>query len=269
MNVNSILRCVVIVSLVIVILHLCSLAYIPTRSAFLRKFVILQGVAICLGWYAAILNEYVTDGNFCHALYRNMPGWIVRRVVRGRIDDGYNSYVILDTYEAYMYKLLSHVLDTLGHPGIVYLFYTIHRKTGENWHHILSWEVIIAAWYTSRLWSVVHSYYNNGSWDLWYFGHDVYVLNDTSVYATAYVAEGLCFGLAILWKLCLEKRGEGSQQPQPQQHVLSEDPVMMQVVNDYLVIPTGKQSGKYEDDTKPKLVHSETAESLNSVMAVR
>lgn len=100
----------------------------------------------------------------------------------------------------------------------------------------------------------------------------MYVLNDVGVYRTAYIAEGLCFALAILWKLCLEERGEESklmsqqQQKQERWMELSDDPVMMQVAEDYseVVVPPGENSGKH-NDTKPMLVHSETAESLTSV----
>jgi len=122
--------------------HLCSLAYIPTRSAFLRKFLILQGFAIRTGWYAAIINEYVSDGNFCHALYRNMPERIVNGIVHEH-DDGYD---MLHTYMAWGYKFLSHVLDILGHPTIVYIFWRVHKSYGETWRDVLSWPVIIAAW---------------------------------------------------------------------------------------------------------------------------
>ena len=53
--------------------HLASVAYFLTRSAFLRRVLILQGTAICLGWYAAIANDWFVDGIFCHSLYRNSP----------------------------------------------------------------------------------------------------------------------------------------------------------------------------------------------------
>jgi hypothetical protein len=172
-----------------------------------------------------------------------MPGGIVKQIVVQN-EEGYE---ILNTNKAWMYKFLSHVLDTLGHPVIVYLFWRIHKNYGETWKNVLSWPVIILAWHTSRLWSMVHSYYNKGTWGFWYFGHDVYVLNDTSVYLTAYVAEGLCFGLAVVWKLCLEA--------QP----LSIDPMLL---TDMLK----RENERENKDPKPMLVHSESAYSTNSMI---
>ncbi|KAL3785325.1 hypothetical protein ACHAWO_008597 [Cyclotella atomus] len=223
--------------------HLCSLAYIPTRSAFLRKFVVLQGVAICAGWYAAIVNEYISDGNFCHALYRNMPQSLVDQIVVQHED----RYEMRNTNTAWVYKFLCHVVDILGHPVIVYIFWRIHKSYGETWKDLLSWPVIIMAWHFSRLWSLVHSVYNKGTWDFWYFGHDVYVLNDTSVYLTAYIAEGLCFGAAVTWKLLFEGL------------VISEDPV---VLSDLVQM----ESKAAKEDPKPMLVHSESACSTSSIM---
>lgn len=224
--------------------HLCSLAYVPTRSDFLRKFVILQGFAICAGWYAAIINEYISDGNFCHALYRNMPQSIVDQVVVQK-EEGYE---MLNTNTAWMYKFLSHVLDTLGHPVIVYLFWRIHKSYGETCKDLLSWPVIIMAWHTSRFWSMLHSFYNNGTLDFWYFGHDVYVLNNTSVYLTAYIAEGICFGGAVAWKLWLDW-----------QSPLSEDPMLLSNL-------VQLENEKDRKDTKPMLIHSESAYSTSSIV---
>ena len=227
--------------------HLCSLAYIPTRSEFLRKFLILQGFAICAGWYSAIINEYVSDGNFCHALYRNMPQSIVDKIVL-QTDNGYE---MLNTTTAWGYKFLSHVLDTIGHPMIVYLFWRIHKSHQGTLKDLLSWPVLILAWHMSRFWSIVHSYHNKGTFDFWYFGHDVYVLNDSSVYLTAYVAEGLCFGGAVIWKLLFE----GRKVP------LSEDPAL---ISDLIA----SQNENKADDKKPILIHSESADSASSMTSL-
>jgi hypothetical protein len=93
---------------------------------------------------------------------------------------------------------------------------------------------------------LVHSVHNNGTWDFWYFGHDVYVLNDTSVYLTAYIAEGLTFGAAVTWKLLFEGQ------------TMSEDPVFLSDLR--------MESKTDNEDPKPMLVHSESAYSTSSIM---
>lgn len=174
-----------------------------------------------------------------------MPQSVVDQIIVQKQE----GYEMLDTNAAWLYKLLSHVLDILGHPVIVYLFWRIHKSYGGNWQDLLSWPVIIMAWHTSRLWSFVHSFHNKGTWDIWYFGHDVYVLNDTNVYLTAYVAEGLCFGGVVGWKLLFEGWSP-----------LSPDSV---IISDLARI---KDDEREKDDPKPMLVHSESAFSTSSVV---
>mmetsp|Transcript_10435 Transcript_10435/g.22974 ORF Transcript_10435/g.22974 Transcript_10435/m.22974 type:complete len:301 (-) Transcript_10435:160-1062(-) len=195
--------------------HLFSLTYLLTRNSFLRKILILQGTGICLGWYAAIVNEWYCDGMFCHTLYRNMPEGMIRYMIQQLpVDDaatttviaaeGSGGYIFLDTYSAYAMIALSHVLDTLGHPILAYAFYRIHMSNGGTIRDILTWPVVVSAWHISRVWSLVHSYYNTGVFSLWYVGHDVYVLNNLDSYVVAYVWEGMLFGGVAFWKLFLE-----------------------------------------------------------------
>ena len=56
----------------------------------------------------------------------------------------------------------------------------------------------------------MHSHYNNNNDDdddsgnnvaFWYFGHNVYILNNLDAYLIAYVAEGICFVAAIALRL--------------------------------------------------------------------
>ena len=62
--------------------HLTSFVYFFTRSSFIRKVLILQGLGICLGWYAAIAHDWYVEGTFCNPLYRNMPQVMVSYMVR-------------------------------------------------------------------------------------------------------------------------------------------------------------------------------------------
>lgn len=226
--------------------HLCCLAYIPTRSSFLRKFLILQGFCICVGWYAAILYEYWVDGQFCHTLYRNMP----KSLVRYMIETTSEGYEMRNDGVATVAKALSHVLDVIGHPFLVYLFYKLHNGRGGTVKEVLSWPVVIAAWHVSRLWSMVHCYYNQGTLNLWYFGYDIYKLNNLNVYLAAYVAEGACFGAVVVWKLWFENKP-----------LLSEDRVIL------LDLALLEDCDKAKGDSKPALVHSPSAFSTESMMS--
>ena len=228
--------------------HLLSIIYLLTKSTFIRKVLILQGIGICLGWYAAIATDWFVDNTFCHTLYRNMPESIMFYMIKE--DESESSYIILNTYTAMSMKILSHVLDTLGHPGLAYLFYRIHsnefRRTNDNsrsiWRDILSWEVIVSAWHLSRIWSMVHSYYNFGEVKLWYYGFHVYKLNSLNSYFIAYVVEGLCFVVAILYRLHWDRNDSDTEK-----NICIENIVSV-------------------EDKPPKLVHSESAVSTTSLM---
>ena len=166
-------------------------------------------------------------------------------------DESESSYIILNTYTAMAMKILSHILDTLGHPGLAYLFYRLHcnefRTNNDDnsrsvWRDILSWEVITSAWYLSRLWSMVHSYNNFGSVKLWYYGFHVYKLNNLNAYFIAYVVEGLCFVVAILYRLHWDRNDSDTEKNRCIENIVS------------------------VDDKPPKLVHSESAVSTTSLM---
>ena len=230
--------------------HLLSVVYLLTQSIFIRKVLILQGIGICLGWYTAIATDWFVDNTFCHTLYRNMPDSMMFYMLKE--DESESSYIILNTYTAMAMKILSHILDTLGHPGLAYLFYRLHcnefRTNNDDnsrsvWRDILSWEVITSAWYLSRLWSMVHSYYNSiREVKVWYYGHDIYKLNNLNAYFIAYVVEGLCFVVAILYRLHWDRNDSDTEKNRCIENIVS------------------------VDDKPPKLVHSESAVSTTSLM---
>lgn len=239
--------------------HLMSVAYLLTRSPFVRKVLILQGTGICLGWYSAIANDWFVEETFCHTLYRNMPGSMLSYMVQELPGNGEGSYIILNTYSSWAMKALSHVLDTMGHPGLAYLFWRLHRQSGGTLRDVLTWPVIAFAWNFSRVWSLVHSYYNTGVPSFWYFGHDVYLLNNLNSYLIAYVGEGVCFGVAISFRLYWDRF---SDQPLSLPPSLSSLPPVKNCMehNYYESISVEKQ------DTKPTLIHSESAVSASSMM---
>jgi hypothetical protein len=282
--------------------HLTSLSYFFTRSSFLRKILILQGTGICLGWYTAIPYDWFVEGTFCHTLYRNMPGGMLPYMVQetsSSSGSGVDSYVILESYSSYAMKGASHLLDALGHPGLLCLFWKLHRRhvnqnkqrqrrNGSNRNNqstvvgisellndILTWPVIVAAWHFSRMWSMVHSYYNNDDDDgddagnniaFWYFGHDVYILNNLDAYLIAYVAEGICFVAAIALRLYWDHcSGCGVSSRQAELKSTSSvsaksGDIMEERCFENVLMEMNR------DKNKPALVHSESAVSTSSII---
>mmetsp|Transcript_13759 Transcript_13759/g.14873 ORF Transcript_13759/g.14873 Transcript_13759/m.14873 type:complete len:234 (-) Transcript_13759:32-733(-) len=68
---------------------------------------------------------------------------------------------------------------------------------------ICTWPVIGSAFLYSRIWSVVHTYYNFGlkGIGLYYIGYDVYVMDTLDSWYPAYVAETCLFTSLVVWKL--------------------------------------------------------------------
>jgi len=233
--------------------HLMSVAYFLTRSAFLRKVLVLQGIGICVGWYSVIAFDWLVDGTFCHMMYRNMPSAMLPHMVQEiPCDDGGGSdcgYVVLSTSTSILMKGVSHVLDIIAHPGLVYLFCGLHRRSGGTLSDIFSWPVIIVAWHMSRTWSVLHSYHNNGALAFWYYGHDVYKLNNLNSYLMSYIAEGVCFSVAILCRLYWD-------------HFEQSPPLLLRK---NLVDQKITSMEEEDDDSLPTLVRSVTSASMSSM----
>jgi hypothetical protein len=191
-----------------------------TQSAFLERMLVLSGISICLGWYAALVYEYVKYDRFCHPLYKNMPSMISQYMILETNDDGYVGGILdFESATSLSMMALSHVLDLLGHPLLTYYLWRCHnRRVGvrSSVHaatavsmsdvaaHGLTWPVVLAAYAASRMWSLTHTYYNFGYFGLFYIGHDVYLMDDLDSWCPAYIAEGVIFGSVILWKLFLQ-----------------------------------------------------------------
>lgn len=175
--------------------HLVAVAFLLTRSMFLRSFLIFQGFSITLGWYAAILHDLASNSRFFHILYMNTP-----ESMRRSIFSDCGEHLVFSA-ESLFYIFVSHAADTIGHPGLTYLLWHYHRWGGGTVEDVLTWRVIISHYLFSRLWSIVHTYYNSGTFGLFYFGHDVYNIHDLDGWYPAYIVEGLIHSSVIVWKL--------------------------------------------------------------------
>mmetsp|Transcript_62426 Transcript_62426/g.184694 ORF Transcript_62426/g.184694 Transcript_62426/m.184694 type:complete len:257 (-) Transcript_62426:111-881(-) len=178
--------------------HLVSVGFLLTRSKFLRCFLIFQGVSITLGWYAAILNDLASNSRFFHILYMNTPETMKNSI----FSDGGD---LVFSAESLFYIFVSHAADTIGHPGLTYLFWHYHKWGGGTVRDLLSWRVVISHYLFSRLWSIVHTYYNSGTMGLFYFGFDVYNIHDLDGWYPAYIVEGIIHAGVIIWKLGWER----------------------------------------------------------------
>lgn len=174
--------------------HLITILYMLTQKEPLRRFLILQGTGISLGWYAALLNDYIRHGRFAHILYMNMPS-----ILKSQMVD--TSGHVFYTRQSIVIMILSHVLDTILHPGIVYFLLRSHKASGKSLNQVLSWKVLLSTFAVSRLWSIVHTQYHHGAIGGWYFGYDVYHIHDLDSWMPAYIAEGVFLSCLSLYML--------------------------------------------------------------------
>lgn len=107
---------------------------------------------------------------------------------------------------------VSHVVDLLAHPLLTYYFwrqYNEHKNSkkkkkddeDDDDDTIFTWSVILSAYLFSRIWSLLHAYYNFGFFAWFYVGFDVYVIDDLDMWYPAYAMETLVFGSVVTWKL--------------------------------------------------------------------
>lgn len=157
--------------------HYITIIYLITRREPIRRFLILQGTGISLGWYAALW--------FGHILYMNMPTILKQEMFDESTAD-----------RSIKYMSLSHILDTILHPDIVCFLLVTHCReikatktiAKRRFYPIVTWKNnIIALLCVSRFWSMLHTGFNDGKIKGWYFGYDVYHLhNNTTQFAGAY-----------------------------------------------------------------------------------
>lgn len=180
--------------------HLCTAFYLLTDVEFLRRALVVMGSSITMGWYAAIGNDWLRHGRFCHLLYMNMPPLLRSRMVdaSGRVADAPGSLPV---------KVLSHVLDLLLHPGLVWILWRAHRcQTSPR--DVVTWATVAGTYALSRLWSVVHRTHNGHGIGIFYAGYEVYDLHDLDSWPVAYAAEGIFYGLLVV--VLLRRWGGGA-----------------------------------------------------------
>lgn len=170
----------------------------------------VQGTGVTLGWYAALWNDYQLHGRFAHILYWNMPSIMKQHMVEG--DTG----PLHPTTMGLAMRILSHTLDTAGHPILAYVFWRRHcaqhnkqqQQHGDNaspLSTLLTWPVIVATYVLSRIWSIVHVYYNQNRFGMFYSGYDVYIIRDTDSWSSAYIAEAIFYSMILFYKMYLQK----------------------------------------------------------------
>lgn len=190
--------------------HLVSLLYLLTQSKFLAKFQTLSGTGICLGWYATLLYDYFVYGKFFHVLYRNMPAVLTDVMVQTVPDDEFYYKIDFETPKSLGMIVLSHILDTLGHPLLTWYFWRRHKhQFGGNFDNLVTWKVILATWLFSRSWSLTHSYYNSGTFRMFYMGYDVYRIDSLDLWYPAYIVESILYLSIILWKFSRKYHSKG------------------------------------------------------------
>jgi len=166
--------------------HWMILFYLLTGIERLRCFLILLGGSISAGWYAAIANDFFRHSRFFDILYENMPLSFLSVMTNGKGE-------IVYTTSSLCLMAFSHVLDTFLHPGVTYLLWRAHCRSGGSLQSIITWPLLISTFLMSRFWSIFHIYYNYRRLGLYYIGDDVYKLNNQDAYIYAYTAEGIFF----------------------------------------------------------------------------
>mmetsp|Transcript_2022 Transcript_2022/g.2821 ORF Transcript_2022/g.2821 Transcript_2022/m.2821 type:complete len:308 (-) Transcript_2022:263-1186(-) len=183
--------------------HIMSFCYLMTQNAWLSKFVALMGTTVTLGWWASIMYDLYKNGRFGHILLWNMPSSMTAVM----LDE--NNQVRYNTNERLAVILLSHLLDTLAHPALALYFWKLNQFKVSN---VLTWSIVISTYCLSRTWSMFHNYHNDGAFKLHYIGHDVYKIYDDNaenlpgMWIPAYVMEGACYVVIVMFKLFWEKK---------------------------------------------------------------
>lgn len=199
------------------------------RDTF-RRYLFLQGCSVTAGWYLSVVHEYFVYGRFCHLLYNNMPlAMRVPMMVNGNLASG---GIITDTWPALASLVMAHAIDILAHPYLTYAFWRMHKSRGGTLKTLITWDVVVASYIHSRIYSMSHIYYNTGVLDgsMFYYGYDVYKIDNLESYTAAYVGEALCYAGIIAYKLYMDAGGR------------------------YLTIRFGGKKGRRRNRLSPKLL---------------
>jgi len=129
---------------------------------------------------------FFRHSRFFDILYKNMPLSFLSVMTNGKGE-------IVYTTSSLCLMAFSHVLDTFLHPGVTYLLWRAHCRSGGSLQSIITWPLLISTFLMSRFWSIFHIYYNYRRLGLYYIGDDIYKLNNQDAYIYAYTAEGIFF----------------------------------------------------------------------------
>ncbi len=141
-----------------------------------------------------MLHDFIKHGRFGHTLYMNMPS-PVKSVMTNEIGQIYYSP------KSMFFMVGSHASDTFCHPGIAFIMYWLHRRSGGTMEDIFSFKILTSAFILARFWSLFHNLQHKGEIGFWYSGHDVYWIPDLEGFEYAYAAEGISYACMFAYKL--------------------------------------------------------------------
>ena len=183
--------------------HWGFIAYLLTgRPDFLRRFQVIIGGAVCVGWYLAVAHEYLVHGRVCHLLYNNMPGAMKALMLEnGHLASG---GIITNNATALAAIGVSHIVDLVAHPYLTYVAWKLHTSRGGSLRNLVTWDVLASAYALRVLYATSHQYYNWGYVaSPFYYGFEVYHIDNLDAYTAAYIGEGVWFAGLIVWKAYL------------------------------------------------------------------
>jgi hypothetical protein len=180
--------------------HWLAVVQTITQSEYLIRFQIVSGIGICMGWYAALLHDYAKYGRVCDALYKNMPPNLKTRMLNASTGD------LIYTTESTKVMALSHILDLMAHPGMLYYFWRLHACSrggggGSLKKDVFAWDIVALAFCWSRFYSLLHNGYHHGELGIFYYGHAIYFLDTLDAWTAAYGAEIAGYSVIVAWKL--------------------------------------------------------------------
>ena len=166
----------------------------------MRRFQVVIGGAVCLGWYMTVVYESLVHGRTCHLLYNNMPGSLKALM----LENGSLASGGLITYKmsGLAAMALSHLTDIIAHPFLTYFAWRNFKSRGGSFRDLARWEVVACAYVFRVVYSVSHQYYNWGFVESpYYYGHEVYHIDDVGSYTVAYIGEAIWLGSLLLFNL--------------------------------------------------------------------
>lgn len=172
------------------------------RGDFLRRFLVICGGGVCVGWYAAVAHDSLVHGRTCHLLYNNMPGSVKALM----LENGYlaSGGIIANTASGVAAMVGSHVVDLIAHPYLTYVAWKNFRTRGGSFRNLVTWDVLVCAYAIRIFYSVSHQYYNWGYVNsAFYYGYEVYHIDNLDAYTAAYIGETIWFCCLALYKIYL------------------------------------------------------------------